>query len=842
MPPTSRPSFPAHSMKTAALALAALVFPASPVGPFAARAQAPAPTLEPATTTVTRIHPLTAVARWVRVGTNDRAMSSRALPRMAARALLRTHADLFGLRNADEELELIREEKDALGNRHFIYRQVYQGIPVFGGDLRVHFDEAGQARSISAVVIPHLELDPTPSIDAAAAETAAILAVAKAKQLSVMDLDASPFGLVVFREGLLPGIAGANRLAYRFEVGNGSFVREDVFVDAHGGLVLDRYTRIHEALLRRLYEDNLGAEIWAEGDAFPGALDSWQQSEVEAAGHSYRLFENAFGRVSYDGLDAEMRTINNDPGIDCPNAAWNGVTASYCTGTAADDVVAHEWGHAYTQYTSDLIYAWQTGALNESYSDIWGETVDLLNGYADAGEDLSLRIGCGSGDRWRMGEDAASFGGAIRDMWDPTCDGDPGKVSDNQYRCTFADNGGVHTNSGVSNHAYALLVDGGSFNGQTVSAIGFTKTAHIHWRAQSIYETNTTDFYAHADALEQACADLIGINLEELSTDLPLGPSGETLTAADCQEVADAIAATEMREEACPGQFGPLLDPDAPALCAGGSPTDVELHDFEAGMGAWTVGQIPSNPGTWDSRDWVADSSLPDGRAGTAAYAVDPSFGDCDTDLDNGILYLQSPPIYIPLSTPTSVRVAFDHYVSTEGNWDGGNLKYSTDGVNFFLVPAAAYVFNAYNSSLNSVGAGNDNPMAGEPAFTGTDDGAVTGSWGQSQLSLAGLGVAPGDTVHLRFEFGTDSCTGFDGWYVDDVHVFGCEPGPCGVAPAFGCKTASVPDGSGKSLLAVKVASDQSRGTLRWKWNKGASTDLAEFLDPVGSGAATYHV
>jgi hypothetical protein len=43
-------------------------------------------------------------------------------------------------------------------------------------------------------------------------------------------------------------------------------------------------------------------------------------------------------------------------------------------------VVAHEWGHAYTQYTHDLIYQWQSGALNESYSDIWGETVDMLNG------------------------------------------------------------------------------------------------------------------------------------------------------------------------------------------------------------------------------------------------------------------------------------------------------------------------------------------------------------------------------------------------------------------------------------------------------------------------------
>ena len=53
---------------------------------------------------------------------------------------------------------------------------------------------------------------------------------------------------------------------------------------------------------------------------------------------------------------------------------------SFCPGFATDDVTAHEWGHAYTEYMHGLIYEWQSGALNESYSDIWGETVDRING------------------------------------------------------------------------------------------------------------------------------------------------------------------------------------------------------------------------------------------------------------------------------------------------------------------------------------------------------------------------------------------------------------------------------------------------------------------------------
>ncbi|HRF41255.1 MAG TPA: M4 family metallopeptidase, partial [Saprospiraceae bacterium] len=112
---------------------------------------------------------------------------------------------------------------------------------------------------------------------------------------------------------------------------------------------------------------------------------------------------------------AEMRGIYN-ASISCPNANWNGTTTNFCTNVASDDVVAHEWGHAYTEFGPGLIYAWQAGALNESYSDIWGEVVDLLNAYEDSGEDLSLRTGCGTSLRWMMGEDASAFGGAIRDM------------------------------------------------------------------------------------------------------------------------------------------------------------------------------------------------------------------------------------------------------------------------------------------------------------------------------------------------------------------------------------------------------------------------------------------
>ena len=87
---------------------------------------------------------------------------------------------------------------------------------------------------------------------------------------------------------------------------------------------------------------------------------------------------NAFGRDSFDGAGGIMDSIFNR-GYSCPNASWNGTFISFCPGLTTDDVTGHEWGHAYTQYTDGLIYAWQPGALNESYSDIFGETVDRIN-------------------------------------------------------------------------------------------------------------------------------------------------------------------------------------------------------------------------------------------------------------------------------------------------------------------------------------------------------------------------------------------------------------------------------------------------------------------------------
>ncbi|MDU0355422.1 M4 family metallopeptidase [Paraglaciecola aquimarina] len=252
---------------------------------------------------------------------------------------------------------------------------------------------------------------------------------------------------MIFRAGLLKGVPSSDHLVYEIEViNNAGSVREFVYVDAISGKVVDQITGIHDALDRRAFDAQGAAHpgpnypnnpFWIEGDALPTA-DIEANNMIYASAETYDFFANAFGRDSFDDSGATMDAIFNR-GDQCPNASWSGTYISFCPGLTSDDITAHEWSHAYTQYTNNLIYQWQSGALNEAYSDIWGETVDLINNRDEISAPVTLRTNgsCsiyGSGNpsnddsvRWLMGEDSTGFNGAIRDMWDPTCYGDPGR-------------------------------------------------------------------------------------------------------------------------------------------------------------------------------------------------------------------------------------------------------------------------------------------------------------------------------------------------------------------------------------------------------------------------------
>ena len=685
----------------------------------------------------------------------------------------------FNLRSAND-LVLLDETTDNYGLKNVTYRQQYQGVPVYDGLLKFHFNAKEELSSINGNSISIAKLNTVPDITAAEAEIIARDMVTKQDlNKSNTPLQTAKTNLIIFPKNLMQGGIVTPYLAYQIEVTNKKDVREYIFINAHTGELVEQFTGIHP-IDRKLYETNTTATNlkWKEGDAFPGTLSSWQQNEVVTSEHVYNFFKNAFGYVSYDAADHTMITVNNDPTISCPNARWNGTYAGYCDGTATDDVIAHEWGHAYTEYTSGLIYQYQSGALNESYSDVWGETIDLINNYMDEGENLSVRTttACSGSLRWKVGEDATSFGGAIRDMWNPNCNGDPAKVLDAaNYYCGTADSGGVHTNSGVTNHLYALLVDGGTYNGYTMTGMGFVKAAHLWWRAQKNYLTATSDFANFADALEASANDLIGVNLQGLSTTgTPAGLTGLSITSADVQNVKNGILAVQLRTSpATQCNYTPLLAQSAPSLCASATNNPLFKEDWENGLGNWTVTNVPTKPSTWEARDWTIKSNLPKSRPGKAIFAIDPINGDCASNLQNGILRLESPTITMPTFTSGKYEMAFNHYVATESTWDGGNIKYSLNEGSWTLVPVTAFTYNGYNSTLDGTSS-NDNPLKGQRAFTGTDGGSLGGSWGQSVIDLSKLGVTSGSKIKFRFEMGTDGCNGVEGWYLDELYVYNC--------------------------------------------------------------------
>ena len=893
------------------------------------------------------IQAATGAARFVRIAPNGRQAAARgrgradtdAAKRSESHQFLNNYRGLFGISDAATELDAGHATKDRLGRTHLTHKQVYQGVPVFGGQLKTHFDASDKLSVVSGTFIPGIDVNPMPSRSADDAIKAAKARVLADLDRSVELAAAKPL-LMIYREGLAKGVEGANHLAWQVEVGNRVDVRQFVYVDAHSGKVIDVVNGIHEAKNRRAYNaqgltqpgpNYPASPFWVEGDPFPtGTVEA--DNMIAASGETYDFFKNAFGRDSFDGNGARMDSIFNR-GNGCPNASWNGQYISFCPGLTTDDVTAHEWGHAYTEYTHGLIYAWQPGALNEAYSDIWGETVDRINGrggdtpdaqrtagsctaftplattinilapaaiaglrsaataafgpqtfniasanvvvvndgstagvcgtlidgcstpftnaaavngniafidrgvcgfavkvknaqlngaigvivgnnqgattlQAMGGADASITIpslgvtqnlgtaikaqaasttvtaslvrgGVGSDNsvRWLLGEDdtAPGLSGALRDMWNPTCYGNAGKVSDPLYTCGTADSGGVHSNSGVPNHGYALLVDGGSYNGQNINAIGLTKAAHIYWRAQSVYQGPASDFAAHADALAQSCTDLMGASLNHLKTG---APSGELIDANDCAQVAKMALAVELRTPPAQCNFQPVLAKSPPPLCPAGAPITIASDGFDGGKRGglrWLVSNAGSTP-DFTPRNWGVVNNLPSGRAGYAIYAADPNIGTCAPGGDeSGLMRLESPEITMPAGTATP-RLSFDHWVATEAGFDGGNLKISVNGGAWTLVSAANFVYNPYNANLVSAAGGNTNPLAGQPAFTGGDAGTVLGgSWGRSIVNLAPYAGA-GDKIKLRFEMGGDGCGGSFGWYLDDVQVYRCTP------------------------------------------------------------------
>ncbi len=218
-------------------------------------------------------------------------------------------------------------------------------------------------------------------------------------------------------------------------------------------------------------------------------------------GEAYEYFRNTHNRNSINNEGGNIISLINisDPqtGGGFDNAFWNGAALFYGNGNTAFtplaeglDVAGHEMSHGVVQATANLTYQGESGALNESFADIFGAMIDR--------------------DDWLIGEDivktSAFPSGAMRSMSDPHNGGnslsDPGFQPKNvsEQFTGSADNGGVHINSGIVNHAYYLFAE--------TAGVGKDKAERVFYRALTTYLSASSNFKDMRAAAEQAAGDL----------------------------------------------------------------------------------------------------------------------------------------------------------------------------------------------------------------------------------------------------------------------------------------------------------------------------------------------
>lgn len=693
----------------------------------------------------------------------------------AATKFLQMYAPAFGA-GANAGFRFVAAKSGLNGNEFLRFQQQRAGVVVLGGEATVEVTPSGNIVGYTGTLLPLTSFVPAAAPDYSANYTTKATAALQDKYSFAHQWTATEGNPAWTSANPWDATAKAS-LTRVFDVVEPAGPRsERVYLDAQTGKLVFRH-QLHCTLEREQYHGNtnLANRIWSEGDAFPGSLDAEDQEMLTSTAEIYNLYKRTFGRNGYNGTDGLMRGITQRTSS-CPNASASGNFIWHCPGLVTDDIVGHEWTHNYIGRMSGLIYAFESGAINEGFADIFGEAIDLLNTRGGDVQDNVSRTSCNNTSvRWKLGEDAS--GGAIRDMWSPECGNDPSSRSSARYECNDGsfDGGGVHINSGLVNRTFSLLVDGGTLNGTTVTGIGLTKALHIFYYTQSSYMTPVTNFFAMGDMLQAAANDLVGINLPALTlVDMPAVASGEIISAADLTQVANAVAATQLMGSG-PCVIVPTLAQNPPEPCADVNNRDyISLlsQDWEAGLAGWTVIEAPENIGTWDAKPWALESTLADGRAGQGIFAPNPRIGDCNADLENGLVHLISPEVSLP-PAEQAFRLTFNHYYSTEDDFDGGVLYLQRNGGSFQYVPEAAFLYNGYDDQLEGANR-NDNPLAGLRAFNGSDFTSTAGTWGQTVVDLTAAGALPSDDIRLRWTIGHDGCNGWLGWYLDEVEIGYC--------------------------------------------------------------------
>ncbi|GAB3401131.1 M4 family metallopeptidase [Flindersiella endophytica] len=517
-------------------------------------------------------------------------------PKAAATAHLATQAGKFGAKASDLKIGSVSK----VGTGNIVKAdQVIDGAKVIGGQLAVSLDKNGALEWIAGEAAPTVGSFPgaTTYNKGQLAEIAKRAAALRMGQRSTEGMKVRTVGrnwydpTLVGAPGAKPGARPV--ISYEVTAKDGS-EKYQVMVNAATKQVEVAYD-MHQEIDRLVCDaNNTEVEFYdcangnpevtierREGDGPSGIADvdnAYQYAHDTSVRYASYVNVDLTNLIGSDYADGEGKNIRSTvrfcvAGADCPyaNAFWDGRQIAFGAGLVEDDVVAHEFTHGVTQNTSNLVYLFQAGAINEGLSDIWGEIVDQTNGSAD---DTAA-------NRWKIGEGSSL--GVIRDMANPPAFDQPDKMTSPIWfydpSDPLVDNGGVHANSGVLNKAAYLLGQGGTFNGYTVDKIGLAKLGKITWSLQNLI-TSGADYKDIFYTMPLACRKNIG-------------RTGSYITEADCQQVDKAVRATEMYKDPLQGA------PTNVDYCPSGAVTSKYTQGFESKVADWT----------WDE-NWVLGSSV----------------------------------------------------------------------------------------------------------------------------------------------------------------------------------------------------------------------------------------
>ena len=456
-------------------------------------------------------------------------------------------------------LQLLSTDPDNIGYIHYRYQQTLNGYPVDQTMWLVHVKN-GRVVSMNGVVTDRIKTlnqqmigDKNALAKALSHVNASRYKWQNAEEESALkevmnDNTATyfPTALITYAHNSKE-INSQFRLCYRFDIyAHEPMSRQYIFVDATSGDIVDLQDRIHETNAAgtavtayagtqpiiadnnsgtyRLREAGRGAGQGIEtynlqrtttysNTDFTDADNFWNNVNANkdqyatdchfASEKTYDYFYNTYGRNSINNAGMKLLSYVHYS-TNYVNAFWDGSRMTYGDGNATYsplttlDIGGHEITHGLTQYTANLTYSYESGALNESFSDCFGTAIEW---YADPVH----------GD-WLIGED---IGAAFRSHSNPNAYGDPDTYLGTYWYSGSSDNGGVHTNSGVQNFWFYLLANGGSGtndigNAYNVTGITIAKAAAIAFRSLTVYLTSSSNYSAARTYSIQAATDLYG--------------------------------------------------------------------------------------------------------------------------------------------------------------------------------------------------------------------------------------------------------------------------------------------------------------------------------------------